>query len=207
MAGLAALGQFLRALARSAALMVAVLLAVPDPATAGQAGAVLTGSPDPLPPLPAAAPKARGSNVRGLDPGARALIAKGMQASPTVAALIAALERTDVLVLVEVTFTPRGHAGVTRLVSAPAGYRVVLVSIDMKPLLLDQIMWLGHELQHVREIADAGDVRDEAALRRLMERIGWRTGSTSSEFETDAAVSVGRQVRRETGAAVASSSR
>jgi hypothetical protein len=202
MAGPAALGQSVRAISRGAAMAVAVLVAVPDHAMAGQAGIVLNGSPDALPAQ--AAPTGRGSNVRGLDPGARELIQKATEASPTVAALVAALDRTDVLVLVQMTFAPTGHPGVTRMIGS-ADHRIVLVTINTKPLLLDQIMWLGHELQHAREIADAGEVRDQAALRRLMGRIGWRTGATSSEFETDAAVAVGWQVRRETGSAVANS--
>jgi hypothetical protein len=48
---------------------------------------------------------------------------------------------------------------ITRLVASPTGCRIVLVTIDTKHLLLDQIMWLRHELQHAREIADAGEVR------------------------------------------------
>jgi hypothetical protein len=203
MAGPAALAHSVRAISRGAALAVAVLVAVPDHAMASQAGAVLNGSPD-APPAQAA-PTGRGSNVRGLDPGARELIRKATEASPTVAALIAALARTDVLVLVQVTFRPKGYAAVTRLVASPPGCRIVLVTIDMKQFPLDQIVWLGHELQHAKEIADAGDVCDEAALRRLMERIGWRRGAESSEFETDAAVAVGRQVQREVAAGAASS--
>jgi hypothetical protein len=157
MAGPAALAHSVRAISRGAALAVAVLVAVPDHAMASQAGAVLNGSPD-APPAQAA-PTGRGSNVRGLDPGARELIRKATEASPTVAALIAALARTDVLVLVQVTFRPKGYAAVTRLVASPTGCRIVLVTIDTKHLLLDQIMWLRHELQHAREIADAGEVR------------------------------------------------
>jgi hypothetical protein len=203
MAGPAALGQSVRAISRGAALAVALLVAVPDHAMAGQAGIVLNGSPDALPAQ--AAPTGPGSNVRGLDPGARELIQKASEVSPTVATLIAALDRTDVLVLVQATFRPRGYAAVTRLVASPTGCRIVLVTIDMKEFPLDQIVWLGHELQHAREIADDGEVRDEAALRRLMQRIGWRRGAESSEYETDAAVTVGRQVQREVAAAVASS--
>jgi hypothetical protein len=204
MAGPAALGQSVRAISRGAAMAVAVLLAHPDHAMAGQAGAVPPGSPEHPPTLSAAAPTGGGSHVRGLDPRARELIQKATQASPTVAALIAALDRTDVLVLVQVTVTPRKYTGITRLLGS-GEYRAVLVSIDSKQFTLAQIVWLGHELQHAQEIADAGDVRDEAALRRLMERIGWATGLNRTAFETDAALAVGWQVRREAAAAVASS--
>jgi hypothetical protein len=205
MAEPAALSHSVHAISRSAALTVVVLLAVADYAKASPAGVAENGWADCLPgALPAAVSNGRYSKVRGLDMRARELLQRATQASRTVTALIAALDRTDVLVLVQVTFTPKGHAGVTRMIGS-ADHRIVLVTIDTKPLLLDQVMWLGHELQHAREIADAGEVRDQAALRRLMERIGWRTGAESSEFETDAAVAVGRQVQREVAAGAASS--
>jgi hypothetical protein len=212
MAERAALSRSLHVVSRSAVLMVALLLAVPDDAKAGQAGAVLTGPPDSLPgALPTGARDGAYGNVRALDTRARDLIEQATQASPTVAALIAALGKTDVLVLVRVTrlldvvhalgrFAQPRYAGATQLVPSPAGYRVLLVTLEESLSQRQLIMYLGHELQHAKEIADALDVRDAAALRRLMNRIGWPTGGT---FETKAAIRVGWQVWRE--AAVANS--
>jgi hypothetical protein len=204
MAERATLSRSLRVVSRSAVLMVAVLLAlaVPDDAKAGQAGAVLTGSQDSLPgAFPAAARDSACGKVRGLDTGARELIERATQASPTVAALIATLGQTNVLVLVRVTSTEPRYAGATQLVSSPAGYRILLVTLEESQSQRELIMYLGHELQHVREIADAPDVRDQAAVRRLMKRIGRSIGDT---FETTAAIRVGWQVWREVGVASAS---
>jgi hypothetical protein len=154
MAERATLSQSLHVVSRSAVYMVAVLLAVavPNDAKAGQTHAVQTASPDFL-------PDGAYRTVRGLDTRARELIEQATQASPTVAALIAALGKTDVLVAAAVR---------------------------------------AHELQHAKEIADAPDVRDQAAVRRLMNRIGRSIGDT---FETTAAIRVGWQVWREVGVA------
>jgi hypothetical protein len=115
MAEPAALSHSVHAISRSAALTVVVLLAVADHAKASPAGVAENGWADCLPgALPAAVSNGRYSKVRGLDMRARELLQRATQASRTVTALIAALDRTDVLVLVQVTFTPKGHAGERR---------------------------------------------------------------------------------------------
>ena len=60
---------------------------------------------------------------------------------------------------------------------------MIRVSIRLSPL--DRIALLGHELRHATEVAAAPDVRDEAALARLIARIGW--AKSRGQFETDAA--------------------
>ncbi|MFI5178188.1 MAG: hypothetical protein ACHQO8_06485, partial [Vicinamibacterales bacterium] len=44
---------------------------------------------------------------------------------------------------------------------------------------------VGHELQHVVEIARTPEIRDEDSLARAFDRMGWRV--TAGHFETDAA--------------------
>ncbi len=56
---------------------------------------------------------------------------------------------------------------------------------------------VGHELQHVAEIADEQGVRDADGLRALLLRIGWRTPGSTDGFETQAAVAAGMLVRAE----------
>jgi len=144
--------------------------------------------------VPAAAADGR---VRGTDPRAQALVARAEKASPTVAALLAALEPTDVVVMVQVAFVPNELGGDMRLLTAAAGSRYLAVRVAATRSPAEQIEFLGHELRHAQEVAGAADVRDEAGLARLMARIGRATGRGT--FETDAAVQVSRQIRRELG--------
>jgi hypothetical protein len=58
---------------------------------------------------------------------------------------------------------------------------------------------LAHELQHVREIIDAGMGHDQAAFDAVFSRIGapQRGSDTAEQFETAAAIIVMRTVERE----------
>ena len=62
------------------------------------------------------------------------------------------------------------------------------------------IMVLAHELQHVREVLDAGGGHDQAAFDSLFMRIGIRQlGTPTERYETSAAQEVmtivGREIR------------
>ena len=59
----------------------------------------------------------------------------------------------------------------------------------------DQLVVLGHELQHALEFADA-DVRDEEGQRALGRRIGWAHGGGCG-YETQDAIDAGSAVRVE----------
>jgi hypothetical protein len=135
------------------------------------------------------------SKVRGADTRSQAVISQAVRASPTVAALLLTLERTDVIVIVQVTLIPGSLAGDLRLLASVDGCRYVMIRLNSMRSPEEQMEALGHELQHANEVAGASDVRDEAALARLMARIGRATGRGT--FETDAAVRVGRLVRGE----------
>jgi len=136
-----------------------------------------------------------GDKVRGTDSRARAVISRAAQASPTIAALLVALNATDVVVMVQVTLMPVPLGGDMRMLAATATCRYLAVRLDARRSPGEQMEFLGHELQHAKEVAEAKDVRDEEGLARLMARIGRKTGNGT--FETDAAVQVGRLVRRE----------
>jgi len=147
--------------------------------------------------VPAVAAAGAAGKVTGLNPRSEALIKKAARASPTVAALLHALESTDVAVLVEATFmaTRLARGGDIRIATATAVRRYLVVRLDVTRPPEQQIEYLGHELQHALEVAGASDVRDEASLARLMERIGWKSGPGA--FETAAAVRVSAEVRRD----------
>ena len=139
------------------------------------------------------------AHVRNMNPAARALVAQARAASPTVASLLSTLEASDVIVLVSVTFMNEGLAGDLRFLTATACARILCVRIDRLRPPPEQMSWLGHELQHAVEVAGAPEVRSEADLVTLMQRIG-RSRGQGRLFETDAAVACGRQVAREVAA-------
>jgi hypothetical protein len=129
------------------------------------------------------------AHVRALDPDAAAM------RSPTIARMVDALQRSDVLVYLHLCL-PSGsvYGNQTRLQVVTSGWRYVAVWIDQGQSLVDRIMMLGHELQHVMEIAEATDVRDQAGIRRLYSRIG---RPVDHGFETAAAFDVQCKVLRE----------
>jgi len=125
----------------------------------------------------------------------RDLLEQGLRLSPTLASLVDRIERSDVIVYLKLGSTRPGTYGSTQLIGASVFARIVMVTIKSlapSPDLLDR---LGHELQHVVEIAEASDVRDAETLRALLRRIGWMPGA--DRWETDAAVAQGRRVRIE----------
>ena len=58
------------------------------------------------------------------------------------------------------------------------------------------IALVGHELRHALEVAESPDVRDEAGLIALYERIG-HPSTGIHQYDTLAAQDAGRQVKAE----------
>ena len=111
--------------------------------------------------------------VRAPDARVHSLLAEGLHRSRTFAALITALNRTDVIVYIESVMTlPKDTMG--RLTMMPRGgeFRYLRVQIRADLSRREAIALIGHELQHALEIADATEVRDTTSLIRLYERIG-----------------------------------
>jgi hypothetical protein len=135
------------------------------------------------------------SRVRSVHADALALIAEGIARSPTLARLIAEIDRSDVLVSVELSsFLP--SAGELTFVGGTSAFRYVRIRVRIPGARLDTIAALGHELQHACELAAAPSVRDSAGMRRLYQELGqgdWR----GEHFETRSAQDVGFRVRDE----------
>lgn len=144
-----------------------------------------------------AASQAPAAGVRAADTAGRELLAEAVTRSPTIAELVRRLEASDVVVFVTVSFMQHVH-GDTGLMAAEGGWRYLLVRVDVLTPRDEQIILLGHELQHAVEIATRPDVQDAASLTRALEQIGWGSPRTR-RFETEAAVRIGRQVRDELG--------
>jgi len=150
---------------------------------------------------PAGPPAARAgeavavAHARALDPDAARLLKEAAMRSPTIARMLDALQRSDVLVYLHLCL-PSGsvYGNQTRLQVVTSGWRYVAVWIDQGQSLVDRIVMVGHELQHVMEIAEATNVRDQAGVRRLYSRIG---RPAAHGFDTAAAFDVQCQVLRE----------
>jgi len=137
-----------------------------------------------------------GSRLRCLDAEAGAVLADASAWSPSVRRLIERIERSDLIVYLRMDGLLVKHRGETRLITAAPGARYVMVGLSPRGDERELAAMLGHELQHVTEIADAPNVRDVKAMLDLFKRIGW-PGTSANGYETDEAIEVGRQVARE----------
>jgi hypothetical protein len=171
---------------------------------------VLTGAVAVIgPPAPAPAPaasvrtpaslllEAPERHVRATHPRIKSLLVDGFSRSPTFASLLAALNRTDVIVYIEPALgLPKDMMGRLSLVPVPGKNRYLRVQIraDLPPR--DAIALIAHEMQHALEIAEASDVRDPGGMVKLYERIGHPTVGDHS-YDTIAAQDTGRRVKRE----------
>jgi hypothetical protein len=149
---------------------------------------------------PAASPKpthVAGPHVRGASPRMAKLLDLAIQRSHTFAALVKAIDATDVIVHVEEIRTlPTGVDGRLTFVHAAGGVRYVRAQVAMGRGAIDTMSVVGHELQHALEVALAQDVRDEASFEALYMRIGDRPAHPD-RYDTAAAREAGRRVRNE----------
>ncbi len=157
-----------------------------------------------LPVLPAAAnpdidPYSRhiGSHVRGATPHVNKLIARGMKGSQTFARLVEELNKSNVIVYLQVSRdVPAGLDGRLAFMTSvgPLRYLHAQVRDGLPTDLL--LATAAHELQHALEVAQHDDVRDAAGLASLYERIGIRAHD-HKRYDTAAARITGRRVRQE----------
>ena len=145
---------------------------------------------------PGAALESPTRHIRCASASIKSLIKEGFFKSPTFAGLVTRLERSDLIVYVEVVAQmPAGVEG--RLVMLPRAHdiRYIRIQIGIPGSASDAIALLGHELEHATELADAPDVIDMTGFVALYERIGQRSGW--HQYETAAAQEAARRVRRE----------
>jgi hypothetical protein len=129
----------------------------------------------------------------------RTELARVIDRSPTLRTIVRQIEESDVIVYVTCErFASVTLDGRTAWSSASPDARYLRVQIDCMLGQPRLVTILGHELQHVAEIAAARDVIDRQSFARLFKSIGYSCGTTWSEaFETDAAIDAGERVRRE----------
>ena len=136
--------------------------------------------------------------LRTADAAVRAGIAMGRRRSPTFAELIDRVETSELVGYVSRVYG-LAHRMEGCVIPGKSGgpYVSVLLAINNHAERLISV--LAHELQHVREIIDAGRGHDEAAFDAVFSRIGARQrgSDTAEQFETAAARTVMRTVERE----------
>jgi hypothetical protein len=136
-------------------------------------------------------------HVRALDPLLAEVLAVGVHRSPTLGFLLAALERTDVIVhIVSATSMPLSTPARLMLVPDARTYRFLRMEVRAEGTDDDLVATLGHELRHALEIAEAPEVRDARSLMNLYRRIGHQDGG-DGQFDSEAAHDTARQIRRE----------
>ena len=153
--------------------------------------------------MPAAAPltesallEAPTRHVRTTDASVRKLLKRGFRGSPSFAALIQRIQRSDVYVYVEeVPRLPGALEGRMMMLPLAHGHRYIRIQIALRGEFEASVAVLGHELQHAVEVVEAEDVIDQEGLTQLYERIGIRGGPQI--YDTLAAQQMTRTVRRE----------
>jgi len=142
--------------------------------------------------------------LRPLTSLATEFVSRGLDGSPTFRSLVERIERSDVIVYVELVHRkPGAPDGATRLVNASRYFRFLYVSINCELDSWAIVAMLGHELQHAVEIAERPEIRDAGSLARYYRDEGIATardGCVCSEAARDAA----RRVRGELASAASS---
>ena len=138
-------------------------------------------------------------HLRPLDSLAANAIDVGLKRSPTFAALVQTIEGSEFVVYVESSRKLKDRMEGC-LVHGAAGPRYLRVLLKTGLSVDERIEVLGHELQHVREVIQAGIPNDAASMQALFSRIGYnkrQQGGRQQEYETEAARLISTTVARE----------
>lgn len=134
------------------------------------------------------------THVRGMNNEMRSVIDEGYRRSPVFAGLVDDVERSKYIVYVEAVPTLR-YGMLGALLHGTGGtYLRIQLKFDLP--LEQKIAVLAHELQHVREVVQAGINADAAEMELLFRRIGGKrlAPGRRQQFETNEAIHVENQV-------------
>lgn len=136
--------------------------------------------------------------LRPQSPRIAAWIERGRAESETFRALADRIERSDVIVYLDIQPGLRsGVAACLTWMSATPSVRFVRASVRPDLPAREAVAMIAHELQHVVEVADHAEVRSEPALAALFARIGHATAVAGGHWDTQAALRTGDRVRLE----------
>lgn len=135
--------------------------------------------------------------VRADDSYTRGLIDYGIQHSTSFAALVQALEATDLIVIVEAD--PRlsmALNGYLVYMSTTTACRYVRVRFTTRVSRIRAVPIIGHELQHALEVGLHPEVTDAETMRAMYERIGQHSVGDNA-YESAEAERIGRVISQE----------
>jgi hypothetical protein len=129
----------------------------------------------------------------------RALLGELTDRSATARALVAHIERSDLIVYVRFRPLDSQTDGRTGFLSAAGGHRYFVVELACGRSLITTLAILAHELHHACEIADTPAIVDAPTLAAHYLRIGMRLSAEygHTRFETEGAANTGARVRNE----------
>jgi hypothetical protein len=128
------------------------------------------------------------------------VVEAGVERSALFRSLVERISQSDVIVHVTCSrFKSTRLVGQTLLASAGPDVRYLRVQVNCQQSDLALLSVVGHELQHVVEIASAPSVVDDKSFARLFQTIGFATclSPEADRFETAAALEAGERVRTE----------
>jgi hypothetical protein len=121
--------------------------------------------------------------------------------APTFRRLVDRIEQSDVIVYIENGGCPAGNprACLKHVVVKSRSNRFLRIAVDKRRSMAWLAALLGHELQHVIEVAEAVDVDEDREIEALFRRIGDLpcANGRGDCFETSRAVAVGAAVLEE----------
>src|SRR5262245_18128637 len=144
-------------------------------------------------------PAAPSHHVRIANDQLRAMMTAGVEVSPTLRDIVQRIESSDVIAYVDThLLTSSGVAAQSQFVNVTSGRRYLRVIIDSRFNGAVLVGLLGHELQHVLEIAGEPSVDDAPSLARFYRRVGFRSpAGGTNRFESAAAIATGRRVMQD----------
>ena len=126
------------------------------------------------------------------------IIADAADRSATLRAIVQQIEASNIIVHVACEHLNSATLeGRTMWVAASPGVRYLRVQVECMLQRTELVAILGHELQHVAEIAAADDVVDPRSFARLFNAIGFSTCHYAEQYETPGAMRAGERVRQE----------
>ncbi len=134
--------------------------------------------------------------IRPTGPRAAYTLGRGLELCPTIRALAAALEDSDVIVYIAVRPRTSGPAASIAFLGASSVSRFLRVTLRTDLSTPQMISLMGHELQHALEVAGATGIRDRKSFDAHYRCTGLDTPDPK-KFDTREAMRVGDRVRKE----------
>ena len=141
------------------------------------------------------------SRVRASDARTAAILVDGLGRSETLRVLVDEIERSDVIVYLEIQWNLRRRlAGSLTLAGATPSARYLRISLNPELAGDAMVATLAHELQHAVEIAREPSIVSDATLARYYASHGLSMSGHWNGWDTVAARQTGDEVRRELAA-------